>query len=236
MLKDHSPRYQAFEYLFAQCRRTCRDWRFRNLLYARDRRTSYADRRGGGAAREFIAPELEGGRVAYNSKKSDTYSLGKVLYWLLSNGKIVPRERHREVEFDLRDRDDNSSSGWNNIYMEHVNQILDLMIVVDPEKRRGVENIRLLCGEAARLIRKEYTPTGKGLPATLYLLWPRVLPPETNGVRLFRPTPHGSRASTNRRMQLLWAYAVLPDRRGIQPGMVEALGAGYRTRLPMLGG
>lgn len=71
--------------------------------------------------RLFIAPELEDGRLADISPKSDIYSLGKILYWLLSGGRIFSREKHREVQFDLKGRNDTLPTGWNNIYMEHVN-------------------------------------------------------------------------------------------------------------------
>ena len=39
-----------------------------------------------------------------------------------------------------------------------LNRILDYMIVDDPEKRRGIENITILTQFARRLVEKEYTP------------------------------------------------------------------------------
>lgn len=106
---------------------------------------------------QFIAPELEDGRADAVSDKSDTYSLGKVLYWMLS-GRIFSREKHRLPQWDLKEQNENSLLGWNNIYMEHVNRLLDLMITDDPASRRSVHNISLLLRDATRLIEKEYSP------------------------------------------------------------------------------
>lgn len=47
----------------------------------------------------FLAPELEyGGRIEVTAA-ADVYSLGKVLYYLLSGGVIVPRERLHEERY-----------------------------------------------------------------------------------------------------------------------------------------
>lgn len=114
--------------------------------------------------RLFIAPELEDGRVNEVSKKSDVYSLGKLLYWLVSGKTIFSREKHREDNFDLKTRNDNTIYGWENIYLEHVNRILDLMVVEDPDSRRNIENIRILTNRARILVNKEYTPIDKNIP------------------------------------------------------------------------
>jgi serine/threonine protein kinase len=49
----------------------------------------------------YIAPELESGRSDLIGTYTDVYSLGKISYWLFSNGKMYNRERHRENEFNL---------------------------------------------------------------------------------------------------------------------------------------
>ena len=51
-------------------------------------------------ARNYIAPELEGGRHDKPQRESDVYSLGKLLYFILS-GRHLPRERHREDTYNL---------------------------------------------------------------------------------------------------------------------------------------
>ena len=90
--------------------------------------------------RLFLAPELEDGRLQDISPKSDTYSLGKILYWLMSGGKIFSREKHREPKWDLKGQNVDSVFDWDNVYMEHVNRLLDLMIVPEPNARRRVES------------------------------------------------------------------------------------------------
>lgn len=49
----------------------------------------------------FMAPELEDGRSDLVGNHSDVYSLGKIAYWLFSDGNIYNRERHRDENFDL---------------------------------------------------------------------------------------------------------------------------------------
>lgn len=114
--------------------------------------------------RLFMAPELEDGRVNCISPRSDTYSLGKILYWLLSGGRIFSREKHRKQNWDLKGYNLDSLLGWNNIYLEHVNRLLDLMIVDNPEDRRGVENILILSRRVTGLVKREYNPIGKDIP------------------------------------------------------------------------
>ena len=45
--------------------------------------------------RLYIAPELEDGKIDKVSDKSDVYSLGKLLYWLIC-GQVFSREKYRE--------------------------------------------------------------------------------------------------------------------------------------------
>lgn len=113
--------------------------------------------------RLYMAPELEDGRVTNPSRKSDIYSLGKVLYWLLSGGRIFSREKHREVTLDLRGRDANSMTGWTNIYMEHVNRLLDGMIVTDPSLRREIWDVLPILEQVTRLVEREFTPVSRDI-------------------------------------------------------------------------
>lgn len=112
--------------------------------------------------RLFIAPELEDGRLNDISTKSDIYSLGKVLYRLLSGGKIFSREKHRDPEYDLKQKKD-TFPGWDNIYMEHVNRLLDHMIVNKPEDRWGITQVMREAKQVERLVRKEFNPIAKGI-------------------------------------------------------------------------
>ena len=52
-------------------------------------------------SRFYMAPECEEGRSNKIGKATDLYSLGKVLYHLLSGGRIFPRELHRASQYDL---------------------------------------------------------------------------------------------------------------------------------------
>ena len=78
--------------------------------------------------RDFVAPELEFGRVEDVRPSADVYSLGKLLYWMISRGNIFPRERFRDREYNLREllRDDR---------MEHLNRFLDYLVIEDPADR-----------------------------------------------------------------------------------------------------
>lgn len=114
--------------------------------------------------RTFAAPELEDGRLENVTPKCDTYSLGKLLYWMISRGSIFSREKHREEPWDLKGRTEDSAAGWRNVYLEHVNRLLDLMIVLDPERRRGVPNILQLAKLTTRLVEKEFNPVSRVVP------------------------------------------------------------------------
>lgn len=112
--------------------------------------------------RFFMAPELEDGRVEQVSKQSDSYSLGKLLYWLLSRGKVFSREKHRERQRDLRKWND-VRQRWDNIYMEHINRILDKTITSNRHERLYADSLVLVTEEAARLIRREFIPIGTNI-------------------------------------------------------------------------
>lgn len=79
-------------------------------------------------ARWYMAPELEDGIHLEVGTEADVYSLGKILYWLFSGGKIFSRERHKVAQYNLTlDRKD---AGIFFVY-----DLLDGMIVADPAGR-----------------------------------------------------------------------------------------------------
>jgi serine/threonine protein kinase len=79
--------------------------------------------------RLFMAPELEDGRYEDARPVADIYSLGKILYWLVSNKRIFSREKQNEARFDLR-------TGQNNSSMAFVYDMLNGMVVNNPNERR----------------------------------------------------------------------------------------------------
>lgn len=75
----------------------------------------------------YMAPELEEGRNEDISPASDIYSLGKILYWLLT-GNMFPREKHRDPKYDLTKIKSSRESHL-------INEFLDKMIVYEPIDR-----------------------------------------------------------------------------------------------------
>jgi hypothetical protein len=78
-------------------------------------------------ADRYIAPEVAKGRVADPQATSDLYSLGKVLYFILSRKTLI-REEYAEGEDDLRTQDSSPS-------MHFIYEIFDKTITKRPEDR-----------------------------------------------------------------------------------------------------
>lgn len=79
-------------------------------------------------SRYFMPPELEAGRSNDVTVRVDVYSLGKILYFMLSGGTRLPRENHRERGYDLR---------WifGDVQMDYANLLLDKMVAANPKDR-----------------------------------------------------------------------------------------------------
>lgn len=92
----------------------------------------------------FMAPELEDGRAESISPASDVYSLGKLLYWLLSNKNIFSREKYRQDTYNL-------VKVHNNPKYEHINKVLDNMITDELSERR--KNATALKDDITQLIK-----------------------------------------------------------------------------------
>jgi serine/threonine protein kinase len=103
-------------------------------------------------ARYYMAPELAEGRAEEVTPRADVYSLGKLLYWLMT-ARVFDRERHRDGKKNL-----------DNYYpmddaIEHVMLLLDKMIVEEPSGR--FNDASELLGQipnVRRLMRGGYPP------------------------------------------------------------------------------
>ena len=62
--------------------------------------------------RSFMAPELEDGGKLDVAPAADLYSLGKVIYFMISGGRIFSRERHRETGYDLSSMSGRHAQIW----------------------------------------------------------------------------------------------------------------------------
>ena len=74
------------------------------------------------ASRWFGAPEARNGRLADVKPSADVYSLGKLLQWMASGGKVFDREEHRKEAFRIAGSSDLDPNA------ELINQLLDELI------------------------------------------------------------------------------------------------------------
>lgn len=106
-------------------------------------------------SRYFICPENEDGRADQVTHACDIYSLGKLLYWLLSGGTIFSREKFREPQYDLR-KFISSGDPFIDQLTEQFNLVLDKMITVRPEDRIPIKEVLRKIQRAERLWTLEY--------------------------------------------------------------------------------
>ena len=133
------------------------------LCFVEDGERVTLSEEGAVGSRYFTAPELEAGpgQAVTPAEPSDVYSLGKLLYWLMSGGQSLPREGHREGGANL-------VALTNNIYMEHVSGLLDHMVIVEPSERWRLDRVRTWLPHIRRLVVKEYNPVGPKAQAQCY--------------------------------------------------------------------
>lgn len=107
--------------------------------------------------RDYICPEMERGRADKVSPACDVYSLGKLLYWMLS-GSTLYREEHRTKEAYL-------VKTFGDAQYERIHQLLDKC--VDQETQARSPNARGLLDEldkTIRLVEKEANVVNRYLP------------------------------------------------------------------------
>jgi serine/threonine protein kinase len=101
----------------------------------------------------FIAPEMESGQQSLGepTDKTDVYSLGKVIYFLLSGGRIFSREDHRVGSLSL-------TASLQEQRFEHVHELIDRMVVREPSKRISMKDVGVAMEEMRRLVVGDYAP------------------------------------------------------------------------------
>jgi hypothetical protein len=91
--------------------------------------------------RFYMAPELEHGRNLEVNVRADIYSLGKLLYWLLSGGVNLPRERYTEPSYRLEKVRAPALGAFHSVLEQSLN--------VDPSQRyASVADLRTAFDEA----------------------------------------------------------------------------------------
>lgn len=106
--------------------------------------------------RGFTAPELEKGGPANVTPAADVYSLGLLLYWMYT-GKKIYREDYRSDKTNMVLLEENRQ-------LERVNQILDMMIVEDPDYRKSLSAIILRIKGEINLMKNEYNVISDKVP------------------------------------------------------------------------
>ena len=102
-------------------------------------------------SRFFICPEGEEGRTLPTAA-CDVYSLGKLLYWMLSSGNKIARSSHRAA-------DNNIVTLRQNYWLEHVNTLLDRMLAEQAHERpQHAGDVITAASEALDLIDGQFNP------------------------------------------------------------------------------
>jgi hypothetical protein len=103
----------------------------------------------GVGSRNFIAPEMESGQrhLGDPSDRTDVYSLGKVIYWMLSGGKEFAREDYPSLADLLNDQ-----------RFEHVHRLLSRMVVREPAKRVPGHELKKELEITSSLVEGNFSP------------------------------------------------------------------------------
>lgn len=107
-------------------------------------------------SRFYIAPECEIGKSDEIGRHTDIYSLGKILYAMISGGGIFPRERQNEDEFNLRKILDDKR-------VKYVTQIINFCVKENiVERFENISDLLPIVEENLRLINDGFFPVNYG--------------------------------------------------------------------------
>lgn len=109
-------------------------------------------------SKNFIAPELEDGRTDKVGTWSDIYSLGKILYWLVSDRVVFAREKQSEPEYNLFEK-----HKWERNY-KLLHDMIDRMIVADYTKRATLPEVMKKMEVLVDTANQRYNRIGKDVP------------------------------------------------------------------------
>jgi serine/threonine protein kinase len=105
----------------------------------------------------YIAPEYLNGRVEEPTASGDIYSLGKVLYFMFSGGRMFAREEYRDEAWNIvQTLGKPEPNNPDFLYLEHVNLLLDRMIQVNPDERANIDNILSQAKISKRLVVEKF--------------------------------------------------------------------------------
>lgn len=108
-------------------------------------------------SRYYLAPEMEAGNreLGEPTDRTDVYSLGKVLYWMVSGGRVFDRENHRGNAL---------SDIFSEESYEHVHMLLDQMVALRPNARLGSERVMGELKKTVSLVEGKYAPLKTSRP------------------------------------------------------------------------
>ncbi|MDO8433850.1 MAG: protein kinase [Candidatus Binatus sp.] len=122
-----------------------------------DTRFTLATNEPGGSV-NYVAPEMESGRrLGPPCAETDAYSIGKVLYWMLSGGDIFAREDHRGRPL---------TEILGEQHFEHVHLFLDEAIVEKPENRIRFAELANRIKQMEALVMGNFTPLKPSMALT----------------------------------------------------------------------
>ncbi len=105
-------------------------------------------------SRFYMAPELEAGRTDRVTDKIDSYAIGKILYYLLTNTNLVREDFRGEKDLIKLTKDEQTK------YVS--DRILDFTVVKDPRARKSVAELEERARNVRRLIFEHYYPGIEG--------------------------------------------------------------------------